>query len=77
MARIQVRNVPEAVHSRLRSRAREDGCSVSMIVLAALVRELDFRDWKARIAKREKTDLVFKASDLLAEERQNRGPDQT
>lgn len=70
MPYLQVRNVPEAMHSRLRSRARLDGCSMSAIVLAALDRELDLRDWKARLGEREKTDLGVDASELLAEERQ-------
>ena len=50
---------------------------MSTIVLAALDRELDIRDWKARLGKREKTDLGINASELLAEERQTRDPDQT
>ncbi|MDE2935647.1 MAG: hypothetical protein OXP37_02260 [Chloroflexota bacterium] len=43
---------------------------MSAIVLAALDRELDLRDWKARLGEREKTDLGVDASELLAEERQ-------
>lgn len=75
MAHIQVRNVPDAVHSRLRSRAREDGCSMSAIVLAALNRELDLRDWKAQLGMRANTDLGVNASELLDVERQIRDPD--
>ena len=77
MAYLQVRNVPEAVHLRLRNRARKDGCSMSAIVLAALDRELDIRDWKAHLGKRAKTNLGVSASELLDEERRIRDPDPT
>ena len=46
-----------------------DGCSMSAIVLAALDRELDFREWKAHLERRQKTDLGAGAAQLLAEER--------
>ena len=61
----------------MRLRAREDGCSMSTIVLAALDRELDIREWKARLDRREKTDLGVYASELLAEARRARDTDQT
>lgn len=48
---------------------------MSAIVLAALNRELDLRDWKARLGMRAKTDLGVNASELLDVERQIRDPD--
>ena len=69
MPYLQVRNVPEDLHARLRRRAREDNCAMSTIVLAALDRELTMREWKGRLEKRSETDLGISAADLLADER--------
>ncbi len=69
MANLQVRNVPEDLHRRLREHARENNCTMSSTVLTAIERELERWEWKKRWAKLPKTDLGIPAAELLAEER--------
>lgn len=40
MAALQVKNVPEDLHERLRERAEAEGTSISELVLVAIRREL-------------------------------------
>lgn len=69
MGNLQVKNIPDDLHERLRCHARENHCSISAIVLAAVERELARRDWRKRLAQRPKTNLGVDASSLLMEER--------
>ena len=69
MGNLQVKNIPEDLHERLRLHARENRCSISAIVLTAVERELARRDWRKRLAQRPKTNLGMEASALLREER--------
>ena len=69
MANLQIRNVPSGLHERLRRYAREDNRSMSDIVLAAIRRELDMREWQKRLAQDPPTDLGVPAAVLLHEER--------
>ena len=57
MANIQVKNVPEELHERLRRYAREENCSMSAAVLAAIERELERSEWRERMANRPIVDL--------------------
>lgn len=52
MTMIQIRNVPEDVHRRLKARAAMEGVSLSELALAELRRSLD------RPTRRELLDLV-------------------
>jgi antitoxin FitA len=52
MSMIQIRNVPEDVHRRLKARAAMEGVSLSELALAELRRSLD------RPTRRELLDLV-------------------
>lgn len=52
MTMIQIRNVPEDVHRRLKARAALEGVSLSDLALAELQRSLD------RPTRRELLDLV-------------------
>lgn len=52
MTMIQIRNVPEDVHRRLKARAAMEGVSLSDLALAELRRSLD------RPTRRELVDLV-------------------
>ena len=72
MAHLQVKNVPAALHERLRRAAAESRCTLSEVVLEALERELARREWKQRLAGRPKSDLGVSAASLLAEERAGR-----
>jgi plasmid stability protein len=72
---IQVRNVPDAIHRKLKSRAALAGMSLSDYILAELRRSLD-RPTKeeilARIASREPVHLDVSAAEILRAERDRR-----
>jgi plasmid stability protein len=75
MATIQVKNVPETLHQRLRRYAQEHKCTLSDLVLIALERELTRREWHERLAQRPLTELGVSAASLLEQERQQREQD--
>ena len=72
MANLQVKNVPDALHERLRRHARENNRTISETVLTAVERELAMWEWQTRLAQHPKTDLGVEAAVLLQEERANR-----
>ncbi len=69
MAHLQVKNVPDSLHDRLRCFARETNRTLSATVLAAVERELDAWEWRKRLARRPETDLGVDAATLIAEAR--------
>lgn len=69
MANLQVKNIPDELHERLRRHARANNCTISFAVLAAVERELARSEWRERLAQRPKTDLGVEAAALLAQER--------
>ena len=69
MPNLQVRNIPDALHERLRRHARENNCTISAVVLTAVERELARREWQDHLAQRPKTELGVEVATLLAEER--------
>jgi plasmid stability protein len=73
MGNLQVKNIPDALHERLRRYARAHKCTLSDVVRAAVERELARREWHERMAQRPTTDLGVSAASLLEEERQQRG----
>jgi plasmid stability protein len=77
MANLQVKNVPNTLHQRLRRYAQEHKCTLSEVVLRALERELARREWHERLAQRPTTDLGVSAAVLLEQERQQRERDLT
>jgi plasmid stability protein len=72
MANLQVKNIPDTLHQRLRRYARAHKCTLSNVVLTALERELARREWHERLAHRPATDLGVSAASLLEQERQQR-----
>jgi plasmid stability protein len=72
VANLQVKNIPNDLHQRLRHCAQKHKCTLSDIVLVAIKRELDRREWHERLAKRPSTHLGVSAASLLEEERQQR-----
>lgn len=72
MAHLQVKNVPDSLHDRLRSLARETNRTVSAAVLDAVQREVAAWEWKKRLAERPATDLGVEAATLIAEARARR-----
>ena len=69
MANLQVKNIPEDLHDRLHSYARESNSTISATVLAAVERELARWEWRKHLALRPETDLGIEAAALLWEER--------
>ena len=72
MANLQVKNIPDELHERLRRHAREHNCTLSAVVLSAVERELSRSEWRERLAQRPQTDLGIPAADLLQTEREQR-----
>ena len=72
MANLQVRNIPDDLHKRLRRLAQENNSSMSAIVLTAVERELERWEWQERWAQRPTTDLGVDAATLIAEARAER-----
>ena len=69
MANLQVRNISDDLHDRLRRHARENNCTISAAVLTAVEQELARWEWRKRLAQRPETDLGVEAAALLVEER--------
>ena len=69
MANLQVRNIPDGLHERLRRHARLNNTTMTALVLSALERELESREWQERLAQRPMTYMGVEAATLLAEER--------
>lgn len=75
MANIQVKNIPEKLHNRLRRYAREQDCTLGEIVLEAIEREVARREWQKRFSGRPMTLLGSSAAELLEQERRQRDRD--
>ena len=68
MANLQIKDMPDTLHERLRRYARENNCSMREAVLNAIEKELARWEWQKRLAQRPETDLGVDASALLEEE---------
>lgn len=75
MANLQVKNISDTLHQRLRRYAQEHKCTLGEVVLIAIERELARREWHERLAQRPTTDLGVSAVSLLEQERQQREQD--
>jgi plasmid stability protein len=72
MANLQVKNVPDQLHRKLKQRAKRQGRTVRDLVLDAVRREVAREDFRERLARRSPVDLGGRAADLVAEERAER-----
>ncbi len=72
MANIQVKNISEKLHNRLRRYAREQGCTLGDIILESIEREVSRREWQKRFSNRPSTQLRSSAAELLDKERRQR-----
>lgn len=72
MANLQVKNVPETLHLRLKNYANRRGRTLSQVVLEALEHELARADFRERLETRPPTQLSVSAASLLEEERSRR-----
>jgi hypothetical protein len=75
MASIQVKNIPEGLHNKLRRYAREQEITIGEIVLEAIEREVARREWHKRFNRRPTTRLRSSAAQLLEQERRLRNSD--
>jgi plasmid stability protein len=73
VANLQVKNVPDALHPRLRAYARRSGRTLREIVLGAVAREMENAEFQARLAKRQPVDLGRPAARSLEDARTERG----
>ena len=72
MANLQIKNMPDTLHDRLRRCARENNCTMREAVLTAIEKELARWEWQKRLAQRPETDLSVDVAALLKEERSRR-----
>jgi len=72
---IQIRNVPEETHRRLKARAAMEGMSMSEYILRELRRIAEkptVQELSARIAERPRVDLPESAADAIRRQRDDR-----
>ena len=72
MANLQVKNVPESLHRKIRTYAKRRGRTVRDVVLDAVAREIERVEFRARLAKRDQVDLGRPAARTLEEVRAER-----
>ncbi|MCA8951231.1 MAG: hypothetical protein KDE27_17120 [Planctomycetes bacterium] len=69
---IQIRNVPESIHRRLKSRAAEAGQSLSDYLLIEVTRLASLPtddEMRARLRSRKRVKLAESAAEILRRER--------
>ncbi|CAN5131985.1 antitoxin [soil metagenome] len=75
MKLVQIRNVPDEVHRRLKARAAMEGRSLSELALAELTRSLERptrRELVERVQARERAAVSQSPADVLRAERDAR-----
>ena len=75
MATLEARNVPDALHRRIKAYAKRRGRTVRDVVLEAVSREIERDEFRARLARREPVDLGRPAARSLEEARAARDGD--
>jgi len=72
VANLQVKDVPEGIHRRLRECARRRGKTLRELVLEALGKELSHDEFEKRLRLRSRVRLSRAAGEVLAEVRAER-----
>ena len=72
VANLQVKNVPEALHRKIRAYAKRRGRTVRDVVLEAVNREMEREEFRSRLARRQPVDLGRPAARSLEEIRAER-----
>lgn len=75
MGHIQIRNVPDDIHRKLKAKAAQKGMSLSDFLLEELrpVAELpSLEEWVARVRSRKLYRLKMRPADIIREERDSR-----
>ena len=62
MANLQIKDMPDTLHERLRRYARENNCTMRAVVIAAIERELARWEWRKHLAQRPETCLTLPPS---------------
>ena len=76
MGNLQIKALPEELHTELRRRAEEAGVSIRDYVLALIRRDLALpsrQEWLDSLKRLKPVDLDRPAAEYLAEERARRG----
>jgi len=72
VASLQVKNLPDLLHRRLRRYAQKHHRTISDIALEAIERGMARYEWHEKLSHRPATDLGDSAASLLEQERQER-----
>jgi plasmid stability protein len=72
MANLQVKDIPEGMHRKLRAYARREGRTLRDLVLDVLQREVARREFAEALARRQAVDLGRPAARSLEEARHER-----
>lgn len=72
MANLQVKDVPETLHRKIRAEAKRSGRTIRDLVLTAVVHEIDRKEFRARLARRAPVELGHPAAQTLDEVREDR-----
>lgn len=75
MATLQVKNLPESLHRRLRRYAKKHHRTISDIALEAIERGMARYEWHEKLSRRLATDFGDSAASLLEQERQQQERD--
>ena len=69
MSTLQIKNMPDSLHRRLRRYTQKQRCTLSDFACEAIEKELARREFHERLARRPKTDLGISVASLLEEEK--------
>jgi plasmid stability protein len=72
MANLQVKNVPDLLHRKIRAAAKRRGRTLREVVLEAVQREIEREEFRARLAKRDPVELGQPAARTLEDVRGER-----
>jgi plasmid stability protein len=72
MANLQVKNLPDSLHRRLRRYAKKQQRTITDIAREAIEREIARFEWQEKLSRRPASDLGASAASLLEQERQAR-----
>jgi plasmid stability protein len=72
VANLQVKDVPDALHRKIRAYAKRKGRTVRDVVLQAVTREVEREEFRVRLAKRQPVNLGRPAARSLDELRAER-----
>ena len=75
MANLQVKNIPETLHRKLRAYARRRGRTVRDLVLEIVSQEIEREAQRVRLARRQPADLGRPAAEMVEEVRAERDHD--